>query len=113
MKSLAWFVGIGVGLTIVSPAFGKEKLALSYSISEATPWHFLVAQTLGQTGKVNWYNAAKGFGYITPDDGSQDVYVDASAYAATGFKTLVPGQRVIFDVKFGPKGPTASNVKDL
>jgi CspA family cold shock protein len=63
------------------------------------------------TGTVKWFNESKGFGFITNDDGSKDVFVHFSAIASDGFRTLSEGQKVTFDVEDGPKGPQASNVK--
>ena len=63
------------------------------------------------TGTVKWFNDAKGFGYITPDDGSKDVFVHFSAIEAAGFKTLKEADKVQFDVQESPKGPRAANVK--
>jgi cold shock protein len=62
------------------------------------------------TGTVKWFNNSKGFGFITPDDGSADVFVHFSAIASEGFRTLEEGQAVTYDVETGPKGPQASNV---
>lgn len=62
------------------------------------------------TGTVKWFNESKGYGFITPQDGSKDVFVHHSAITGSGFKTLAEGQRVTFDVKEGPKGPQAENV---
>ncbi len=61
-------------------------------------------------GTVKWFNDAKGFGFIAPEDGSADVFVHYSAIAAKGFRSLQEGQRVSFEVVQGPKGSQASNV---
>ena len=63
------------------------------------------------TGTVKWFNEAKGFGFITPSDGGQDLFAHFSAIQEAGFKTLKEGQRVTFDVGAGPKGPQASNIR--
>ena len=63
------------------------------------------------TGTVKWFNESKGFGFISPDDGSKDVFVHFSAIASEGFRTLAEGQQVTYDVEDGPKGPQAANVK--
>ena len=63
------------------------------------------------TGKVKWFNEAKGFGYITPDDGSKDVFVHFSAIQGAGFKTLKENDKVQFDVQESPKGLRAANLK--
>jgi CspA family cold shock protein len=63
-----------------------------------------------QQGTVKWFNEAKGFGFITGDDG-KDVFVHYSAIQSDGFKVLHENQRVSFDVVAGKKGPAAANVK--
>ena len=62
------------------------------------------------TGKVKWFNDAKGFGFITPDDGGEDVFAHFSAININGFKTLKENQVVKFDLVQGPKGKQASNI---
>jgi cold shock protein len=63
------------------------------------------------TGTVKWFNDAKGYGFITPDDGSEDLFAHFSAINMQGFKTLKEGQKVSFDVVQGPKGKQASNIQ--
>ncbi len=64
-------------------------------------------------GIVKWFNDAKGFGFITPDEGGEDLFAHFSAISADGFKSLAENQRVSFDVTTGPKGKQASNIKPL
>ncbi|QCP48301.1 cold-shock protein [Trinickia violacea] len=63
------------------------------------------------TGKVKWFNDAKGFGFITPDDGGEDLFAHFSEIQAKGFKSLQENQPVTFDVKQGPKGKQAANIQ--
>lgn len=64
-------------------------------------------------GTVKWFNDAKGFGFITLDDGSKDVFVHHSSIRVEGHKTLSEGQKVEFDVVQGSKGPAAENVRPI
>ncbi|NBN36598.1 transcription antiterminator/RNA stability regulator CspE [Proteus sp. G4379] len=65
------------------------------------------------TGTVKWFDEGKGFGFITPADGSKDVFVHFSAIQSDSFKTLAEGQEVSFTMENGMKGPAAGNVVAL
>jgi len=65
------------------------------------------------TGTVKWFNDSKGFGFITPENGGDDLFAHFSAIQGQGFKTLKEGQRVTFDVTTGPKGQQASNIRPV
>ena len=81
---------------------GKEFIA---GLSEK-PKESIVAK-----GKVKWFNDRKGFGFITPDDGGEDLFVHHSNIAAEGYKSLYDGQAVEYEVGEGRKGPQATNVR--
>jgi CspA family cold shock protein len=65
------------------------------------------------TGSVKWFNDAKGFGFISQDGGGEDVFCHHTAIRTEGFRTLAEGQKVEFDVKRGPKGLQADNVRPI
>jgi cold shock protein len=66
-----------------------------------------------QTGTVKWFNDAKGFGFIAPDDGSPDVFAHYSAVTGSGFRSLKEGQKVSFTTTTGPKGVQAATITPL
>jgi CspA family cold shock protein len=65
------------------------------------------------TGTVKWFNPDKGFGFITPDDGSKDLFVHQSAISGEGFRSLDEGDQVSFDTEDSDKGPRAANVQKV
>ena len=65
------------------------------------------------SGTVKWFSDEKGYGFITPDDGSQDVFVHHTAIVGEGFKSLDEGAKVNYEVEDGPKGPAAANVQPI
>jgi CspA family cold shock protein len=64
-------------------------------------------------GTVKWFNDTKGYGFITPESGTKDVFVHQSAIMVAGFRSLAEGERVEFSIEQGPKGPSAANVQKL
>lgn len=65
------------------------------------------------TGTVKWFNEAKGFGFISPEDGGEDLFAHFSAIQGQGFKTLRENQKVSFDMTTGPKGKQAANIRSM
>lgn len=65
------------------------------------------------TGIVKWFNASKGYGFISPSAGGDDVFAHFSAIQMDGYKTLKEGQEVEYEVQHGPKGPQASNIRSV
>lgn len=64
-----------------------------------------------QTGTVKWFDDGRGFGFITPTEGTKDLFAHYSEIRSDGFKSLAENQRVEFEVKQGPKGPQAANIR--
>jgi cold shock protein len=91
VRARAQWIVAGRSSPAVGPAFSQE-------------WD------MRTTGKVKWFNDAKGFGFITPDGGEKDCFVHYSAIQGSGFKTLAEGDSVEFDLVQGQKGPAAENV---
>jgi cold shock protein len=78
----------------------------------SSPFHLFLLDIQDMAiGTVKWFNDSKGFGFITPEDGGDDLFAHFSAIQGQGFKTLAEGQRVSFDVTSGPKGKQASNIR--
>ncbi|HLS16238.1 MAG TPA: cold-shock protein [Paenalcaligenes sp.] len=77
-------------------------------MSEVQPT--IVGDGLTHTGTVKWFNDAKGFGFITPDGGGEDLFAHFSSIQMNGFKTLKEGQKVQFEIAQGPKGQQALNI---
>jgi len=71
-----------------------------------------ISQGKRGTGTVKWFNDAKGFGFITPDDGGDDLFAHFSSIQMNGFKTLKEGQKVTFEAAQGPKGKQALNISE-
>lgn len=81
--------------------------------ASAVPTALPGAQAGMAWGTVKWFNAAKGFGFVTPDDGTADVFIQFGAIQATGYGSLRAGQRVTYHVAHGPKGPIVDQVHPL
>ena len=93
-------------------SLGKGLLFLTEG-GRAIPPAVAVESSIVAQGTVKWFNDSKGFGFISLDDGSKDVFVHHSAIQGDGFKTLAEGQRVEFDEVQGQKGPAAENVRAI
>jgi cold shock protein len=74
---------------------------------------FRGSRSIMATGTVKWFNDSKGFGFITPSEGGEDLFAHHTAIQMSGFKTLKEGQKVEFEVKRGPKGLQAANIKPI
>lgn len=88
-------------------AFTTHKEAVGMTDSTTTPGS---GDNPKATGIVKWFNDAKGFGFITPDDGGEDLFAHFSSIQMNGFKTLKEGQKVAFEIIQGPKGKQALNI---
>jgi CspA family cold shock protein len=73
--------------------------------------HKFQEETTMSSGTVKWFNDAKGFGFITPDGGGEDLFAHFSAIQTNGFKSLKEGQKVTFEKVQGPKGAQAANIR--
>ena len=106
----------GMGCTRAFGFFSREVVETRVTdcrgsgVSRSPRHKFLQEQGMRTTGKVKWFNDAKGFGFITPDNGQKDCFVHYSAISGSGFKSLAEGDAVEFDIVEGQKGPAAENV---
>ena len=93
-----------------APFITRCSIGPCYAVLDDTQNGETVMRT---TGTVKWFNDAKGYGFITPEDGSKDCFVHHSAIQGDGFKSLNEGDRVEFEIVEGQKGPAAENVTKL
>jgi CspA family cold shock protein len=100
-----WQVTVVPARTLAGGVVGNR----SSKNAGATRWRN-TKRTGMATGTVKWFNDAKGYGFITPDEGGEDLFAHFSAIHMNGFKTLKEGQKVIFEVVSGPKGKQANNI---
>jgi CspA family cold shock protein len=98
------------GVRTPAPAPSEALLEFLQRVNDSflLPWNQMM-----QTGTVKWFNDAKGFGFIAPDDGGEDLFAHFSEVKSDGFKSLSDGQKVSFEVKLGPKGKQAANIQPL
>jgi CspA family cold shock protein len=111
---LALFSG-GIGQKRPRGAVRRGRFAVGWAV-ELFERALVATRVRGEvrmsTGTVKWFNDAKGYGFITPDEGGEDLFAHFSAIQMNGFKTLKEGQKVTFEIVQGPKGKQASNIQD-
>jgi CspA family cold shock protein len=99
-------------VTVASSPFPSLRFEHHAGLARQTLLHHRFKDSVHMaTGTVKWFNDAKGFGFITPDGGGEDLFAHFTAIKGQGFKTLKEGQKVSFEVATGPKGKQATNIQ--
>ena len=98
---------------VIFPFLGSRAAYLGLKPNCSNVFCFQETRKFMVTGTVKWFNESKGYGFITPDSGGDDLFAHFSAIQARGFKTLRENQKVSFDVTTGPKGKQATNIRPL
>ena len=109
---------VACGATAAKPSLTEEERARLEALGDEMAADYAAGNVKSlkganetQTGTVKWFNDSKGFGFITPDNGGQDLFVHVRSINGSGFKTLAEGQRVEFELARGEKGLQANNVR--
>ena len=103
--------GITAPLGAVFPVL--RRFLISFALGHLPDFLYSSQGNSMSTGTVKWFNDAKGFGFITPDDGGEDLFAHFSEIQSSGFKSLQEGQKVSFEIKQGPKGKQAAAIKPV